>query len=58
LGYIDLSGEGGTENYGGIRPGCWINAVPAGGILLVPDASSRCMCSYLIKSSIALAPLE
>jgi hypothetical protein len=58
LGYIDLSRDEGTKNYGGIRPGCWINAIPVGGVLLVPDASSRCTCSYLIKSSIALAPLE
>jgi len=58
LAYIDLASGGGTENYGGIRPGCWINAIPAGGMLLVPDASSRCTCSYLIKSSIALAPME
>jgi outer membrane protein assembly factor BamB len=58
LGYIDLTSGDRTQNYGGVRPGCWINAIPAGGILLVPDASSRCTCSYLIKSSLALAPLE
>ena len=56
LGYIDLSHDYGTESYGGIRPGCWINAVPAGGLVLMPDATDRCTCSYLIKASIALAP--
>jgi len=56
LGYRDLSAGRGTENYGGIRPGCWINAIPAGGMVLMPDATDRCTCSYLIKSSIALAP--
>jgi hypothetical protein len=56
LGYIDLSAGGATENYGGIRPGCWINALPAGGLVLMPDAVDRCRCSYLIKASIALAP--
>jgi hypothetical protein len=44
------------ENYGGIRPGCWINAIPAGGLVLVPDASSGCRCSYLNQAWIALSP--
>jgi hypothetical protein len=56
LGYLDLSGDYGTENYGGIRPGCWINVLPAGGLVLMPDATDRCTCSYLIKASIALQP--
>ncbi len=56
LGYIDLLRGNETENYGGIRPGCWINTLPAGGLVLMPDATDRCTCSYLIKASIALAP--
>jgi len=58
LGYVDLLASPKTVNYGGVRPGCWINAIPAGGLLLLPDASSRCTCSYLIKASVALAPME
>lgn len=54
LGYIDLTDARGTENYGGIRPACWINAIPAGGLVLMPDGTDRCTCSYLIKASIAL----
>ena len=57
LGYTDLRRNAGTENYGGIRPGCWINAIPAGGLVLMPDATDRCSCSYLIKASIALQPI-
>jgi hypothetical protein len=56
MGYYDLSGARRTENYGGIRPGCWINAIPAGGIVLVPDATAGCRCSYLNKSWFALQP--
>lgn len=56
LGYFDFTGEQKTENYGGIRPGCWVNALPAGGIVLVPDASAGCRCSYLNKSWMALEP--
>ena len=56
LGYFNLKGDGETENYGGLRPGCWINAIPAGGMVLVPDASAGCVCSYLNRAWIALAP--
>ena len=56
VGYYDLARGGETENYGGIRPGCWINAIPAGGLVLMPDATDRCVCSYLIKASVALQP--
>ena len=56
LGYRDLSTER-TENYGGIRPGCWINAIPAGGLVLMPDATHGCTCSYLNKAYMALQPM-
>lgn len=58
LGYLDLENSGGEIDYGGIRPGCWINAIPAGGVVLVPDASSGCQCSYLNQAWIALLPVE
>jgi len=45
-----------TRNFGGMRPGCWINALPAGGLVLVPDASASCSCSYQNRSWIALMP--
>jgi len=57
VGYRDLSTER-TENYGGIRPGCWINAIPAGGLVLMPDATHGCTCSYLNKAHIALQPMD
>jgi outer membrane protein assembly factor BamB len=58
LGYKDLSRDAGTENFGGIRPGCWINAIPAGGLVLVPDASAGCRCSYQNRSWMALQGSE
>ncbi len=58
FGYLDLLRGGPTQNYGGIRPGCWINAIPAGGLVLLPDATARCVCSYLNKATIALYPLD
>jgi outer membrane protein assembly factor BamB len=58
LGYYDLEGTRKTENYGGIRPGCWINAIPAGGLVLLADAASWCTCSYLNQATIALEPAQ
>jgi len=54
LGYYDLIRRAGTEHYGGLRPGCWVNAIAAGGMVLMPDATDRCGCSYLMKASVAL----
>ncbi len=54
LGYVDLSRKAGTENFGGMRPGCWVNALPVGGLVLIPDASAGCRCSYQNRSWVAL----
>jgi outer membrane protein assembly factor BamB len=54
LGYLDLRRTEGTENYGGIRPSCWISAIPANGLVLVPDGSARCECSYQMHAWFAL----
>ena len=54
LGYFDLTQNEKTEDFGGIRPGCWINVIPAGGLVFAPDASAGCKCSYLNQSWIAL----
>ena len=47
-----------TWFYGGVRLGCWINAVPAGGMVLVPDATTGCKCSYLNQAWFALQPRD
>jgi outer membrane protein assembly factor BamB len=56
IGYWDLDRNQGTENFGGARPGCWFNAIPAGGLVLVPDGSAKCACSYPLRSWLALQP--
>ncbi|HOX40310.1 MAG TPA: PQQ-binding-like beta-propeller repeat protein [Candidatus Brocadiia bacterium] len=38
------------------RPGCFINIVPAGGLVLIPESSSGCTCAYPMQLSIAFAP--
>jgi len=54
LGYFDIETQEQTENFGGVRPGCWVNVIPAGGVVLVPDASAGCRCSYLNRAWFAL----
>jgi len=56
LGYCDFEAAGTVNDYGGIRPGCWVNALPVGGLVLVPDATAGCRCSYLNRAWIALEP--
>ncbi len=58
LGYLDLGRKVGTENFGGIRTSCWFNAIPAGGLVLVPDGSSKCACSYQMQAWLALERAE
>lgn len=38
------------------RTGCWINMVPADGLLLIPEASSGCSCPYPLQASFAYVP--
>ena len=40
------------------RPGCWINMIPAGGLLVIPEASSGCTCDYSIQTSMAFMPFS
>jgi len=54
--YVDLSNGRGTEYFVGIRPGCYVDMTPAGGLLLMSDGAAGCSCSYLNQCSIALQP--
>ena len=46
LGWYDLDNDFGTQHFGGQRTGCWINFIPANGLLMMPEASSGCMCAF------------
>lgn len=53
----DLGPKGGPSRLNSVtRPGCWINIIPAGGLVLIPEASSGCTCGYPLQTSIALVP--
>jgi outer membrane protein assembly factor BamB len=38
------------------RSGCWINILPAGGLILIPEFSAGCICGYPLQASLALTP--
>ncbi len=38
------------------RPGCWLNIIPAGGMVVIPESSSGCTCAYPLQTSIGLIP--
>ena len=40
------------------RSGCWINIIPAGRMVPVPQGSSGCSCPYAVQTSIGFAPRQ
>jgi outer membrane protein assembly factor BamB len=56
LWYYDMEMDQGMLPFGGIRPGCWLNMLPADGLLLFPEASAGCTCSYPIRSTVVMQP--
>ncbi len=38
------------------RPGCFINIIPVGGLVLLPESSSGCTCEYSLQTSMAFIP--
>ncbi|MHC4253253.1 MAG: outer membrane protein assembly factor BamB family protein, partial [Planctomycetota bacterium] len=55
LGYYDLGYDRRwLENYGGFRAGCFINYLPAMGLVLAPDDTLACRCSYQNQATVAL----
>ncbi|MGQ9733017.1 MAG: outer membrane protein assembly factor BamB family protein, partial [Candidatus Zipacnadales bacterium] len=54
--YYDLINHFGVNHFAGQRPGCWINLIPANGLLIAPEASSGCVCLYAITCTVVLKP--
>ena len=55
----DLGPKGGPRRLNTVtRPGCWINIIPAGGLVLIPESSSGCTCGFPLQTSIAYIPIE
>lgn len=56
--FYDLEADAGTNHFSGHRLGCWINAIPACGLVLIPEASAGCVCQFSIAATIVLEPRE
>ncbi|HVJ67623.1 MAG TPA: PQQ-binding-like beta-propeller repeat protein [Caulifigura sp.] len=57
-GFADLNNDEGIRHFGGHRLGCWINAIAAEGLVMIPEASAGCVCQFSIASTIVLEPRE
>ncbi len=58
IGYYDLYADSGTKHFAGQRLGCWINAIPSNGLVVIPEASAGCVCLFSITSTVVLEPRE
>ena len=58
LGYYDLDGDYGTMHFGGQRPGCWINFLPVGGLAVMAEASTGCMCDFPNQGTVVFQPVK
>lgn len=56
-GYLDLSRDGGTGNFGGFRSSCTNNLIVAGGVLCAPEYTRTCTCSYQNQTSLCLVSM-
>ena len=53
----DLGPNGGPRPLNKVsRPGCWINIIPACGLVLIPESSSGCTCGFPLQTSMAYIP--
>ncbi|OYW15976.1 MAG: hypothetical protein B7Z55_14425, partial [Planctomycetales bacterium 12-60-4] len=41
-GFMDLNADDGIRHFAGHRLGCWINAIAANGLVMIPEASAGC----------------
>jgi outer membrane protein assembly factor BamB len=57
-GFFDLNADEGVRHFSGHRLGCWINAIVANGLVMIPEASAGCVCQFSIASTIVLEPRE
>ena len=56
IGYYDLYNDSGTKHFAGQRLGCWVNAIPGNGLVMIPEASAGCVCQFSIAATVVLEP--
>ena len=58
MGFYDLQHRIGYFNYPIVCASSWINMIPAGGLVAVPEGFSSCACAYNYKTSLALVSAD
>jgi hypothetical protein len=48
--------DGAGSQFPGIRPGCFTNILPVGGVVVQPEASSGCTCNFSMQCTITFSP--
>jgi|APSaa5957512622_1039677.scaffolds.fasta_scaffold17969_1 hypothetical protein len=56
IGYYDLVGDHGVTHFSTQRTGCWINFIFGNGLIMVPEASSACMCPFANQTTVVFKP--
>ncbi len=56
--YYDFETDSGTNHFAGHRLGCWINTIPANGLVMIPEASAGCACLFSLTSTIVFEPRD
>jgi len=54
--YYDLEADSGTRHFAGHRLGCWINTIPANGLVMIPEASAGCVCLFSLAATVVFEP--
>jgi outer membrane protein assembly factor BamB len=57
-GFANLFEDDGIRHFSGHRLGCWINAVAANGLVMIPEAGAGCVCQFSLEATIVLEPRE
>ena len=52
----DVANDRGVTLFGGLRASCFINMIPANGLLVFPEGDSGYTCSFPVKCSVAFKP--
>ncbi len=56
--FYNLEEDNGTQHFAGQRLGCWINSIPANGLVMIPESSAGCVCLFSIAATIVFEPRE
>lgn len=56
--YYDLRSDSGTSHFAGQRVGCCISMIPGNGLVMMPETSAGCVCSFSYTATIVLEPRE